>query len=143
MPNSTAQASILLQILDGLGSTNQPIFNHQVPPVAYSGNSQNSLAQNTSSAYLTLNPGSSVNLLSNPPVSPFLFVRNAGTTGVVGLQVSTGGTPSGPASFALSAGGIFFFGNTAYTQSSGNWIATATVSVIGTVPVVIEYLFGV
>lgn len=143
MPNSTAQASILLQILDGLGSTNQPIFNHQIPPVAYAGGTQTALSQNTSSAYLTIAPGGSVTLLSNPPVSPFLFVRNAGIQGVLQLQVSTGGTPSGPAMFVLTPGGIWFFGNNSLAQTNGNFISTATVSVLGTVPATVEYLFGV
>jgi hypothetical protein len=143
MPNSTIQASILMQILDGLGTTNQPLFSHQMPPVAYAGNTQASSAQNTSSAYLTIAPGNLITLLANPPVSPFLFVRNAGSQGVAGVEVSTDGTPPGPAMFILTPGGIFFYGNNVFSQVNGNYIATANIGVVGQVPVTIEYLFGV
>jgi hypothetical protein len=143
MPNSTAQAALTITILDGLGTTNQPLYNHIVPPVAYSGNPQTSLTQNTCSAYLTISPGSTLNLFNNPPNSPFLFVHNAGSSGVLQLQVTSAASPSGPELFVLTPGGIWLFANSSFSVPNTNYLTNATLSVLGTVPAIAEYVYGV
>ena len=145
MPNSTAQISVLLQILDGLGITPTPLVNHQMPPVAYAGSSQTGATQNTYSGYLTVNPGGAVTLFNNPPISPFLLVRNAGTQGVVSLSVTSEASFSVTGIYQLTPGGIFIHANNTLvnTTSVNNYLLFASIGVVGSVPAIVEYCFGV
>lgn len=139
MPNSTAQAQLTISIIDGFSS--QTLFNHIVPAVQYSGQPQTSLSQNTTSAYLTLAPSTTVTLLSNPPVSSFLFVRNAGSSGILQLETGSTASPGGPELFVLVPGAVWLFASPSVTTA--NFLTSAILSVQGEIPATAEYLLGI
>jgi hypothetical protein len=143
MANSTASLSVLLQVFDGLSSNTSPLVNHQMPTVQYGGSSQNTLTQNTYGGYLTIGPGGAVGIAANPPVTPFLVVRNAGAQGIAELSLVSAAAPTQQGVFNISPGGIWIHANPNFDLPNKNYILAASVSCIGQVPVTIEYLIGV
>lgn len=145
MANSTVQLSVLLQILDGLGVAPTPLVNHQMPPVSYAGAASTAATQNTYCGYLTLVPSGTVTLFNNPPISPFLVVRNAGAQGVIQLTIISEPSFSNTGLYQLTPGGLFVFANTSLvsTATVNNYLLSCQLAAIGTTPAIAEYAFGI
>lgn len=139
MPKSIVIANVEIQLADGLQSGIPPVLFRTVPPISFPSNLEVDY-----SGYLTVNPGGSRSIITNPPEQSFVYVRNAGGAGLALISVIWLNSPTQESVIPLSPGGVFLYANNTTVNPQNptvtNLVQSLSVSVQGSQPVTLEYL---
>lgn len=138
MANSIAIANVEIQLQDALQSGIPPVLFRTVPPISYP--SQYQVAYN---GYTQLNPGSSQALISGGQEYPFVYLRNAGSRGIIILTANTVVASSEPIKMSLTPGGLFLFANSKLALAgSANTISALSITTGDSNPIIAEWLIA-
>jgi hypothetical protein len=137
MANSIAIANVEIQLQDALQSGIPPVIFRTVPPVAYPSNFQ--VAYN---GYTAVNPGGSFTIIGNSLDYPFVYLRNAGSRGIILATTTFEASPGSPVVIPLTVGGVFGYFNNILNSTVKNYIQSLTIACADQNPITAEWLIA-
>lgn len=137
MPNSVAIANVEIQLQDSLQSGIPPIIFRTVPPVSYNSNYQ--VAYN---GYTTVNPGGAFTIITNALNFPFVYLRNAGSRGIINASVVWVKSSTQTSIIPITTGGVFLFANNTLNIPAENYINNLSIACGDTNPITCEWLIA-
>jgi hypothetical protein len=137
MPNSVAIANVEIQLQDGLQSGIPPVIFRTVPPVSYPSNFQ--VAYN---GYTQVNAGGAFTVIGGGLDFPFVYLRNAGSRGIILATTTFEATPGSPVVIPLIVGGVFGYFNSSLNSTVKNYIQSLSIAPADQNPITCEWLIA-
>jgi hypothetical protein len=137
MPNSIAIANVEIQAQDGLQSGIPPTIFRTVPPVSYP-----SIYQLAYNGYTQVNPGGAFTIITNALDFPFVYLRNAGSRGIINASVVWVKSSTQTSIIPITTGGVFLFANNNLNVPAQNFINSLIIACGDTNPITCEWLIA-